>query len=94
MRNGGHDWEVLMDSHLCQKLQGQALKFSRMANEEEKGMGGNGGERQSLEEISESFRGYLSSVQNVLQCAWFDDVLARNDDDMFVIGHGNMLAFS
>jgi len=57
-------------------------------------MGRNGDERLSLEEVLESFKGYLSSVQDLLQCARLDEVLARNDDDMFVIGHGNMLAFS
>ena len=42
----------------------------------------------------EAFGGYLGSVQDLLQCARLDDVLAGNDDDVFVIGHGDMFAFS
>jgi hypothetical protein len=65
-----------------------------MTDEEKRDARGNGDETPSLEEFSKSFRGYFSRVQDLLQCARLDDVLARNDDDMLVIGHGNMLAFS
>jgi hypothetical protein len=51
-------------------------------------------ETPSLEEFPEAFGGYLSSVQDLLLCAGFDDVLARNDNDMFIVGHGNVLTFS
>lgn len=36
----------------------------------------------------------LCRVQDVLQRAGLDGVMARNDDKMFVVGHRNMLAFT
>jgi hypothetical protein len=48
----------------------------------------------SLEEFPKAFRRYFSSVQDLFQCPRLDDVLTRDDNDMFIVGHGNVLAFS
>jgi len=47
-----------------------------------------------LKEVTELFWRNFIGVQDLLQRAGLDEVLARNDDKTFVIGHGNVLAFS
>lgn len=46
------------------------------------------------EQLFEPVRRDLCCLQNLLQRAGLDDVLPRNDDEMFVVGHGDMFAFA
>lgn len=47
-----------------------------------------------LEQVFESFGRYVGGVENLLQGAGFDHVMARDDDEMLLIGHRNMSAFA
>ncbi len=48
----------------------------------------------SLQKVFESFEGNFGCVQNLFERAGLDEVMARNDDDVLLVGHRNMLAFA
>lgn len=48
----------------------------------------------SSEQVFESFCRNVGGVQNLFESAGFDDVMAGDDDDMFVVGQGDVLAFA
>lgn len=39
------------------------------------------------EQVFESYDGYVGGVENLFEGDGFDDVMARNDDDMLLVGH-------
>jgi hypothetical protein len=45
-----------------------------------------------LQQIFESFQGNFSRVKDLLKRPGLNEVLARDNDDMFIVGHGNVLA--
>jgi len=48
----------------------------------------------SSEEVFETFRGDIGGVENLFQGAWLDDVLSRNDNDVFLVRHRNVFALA
>jgi len=48
----------------------------------------------SSEKVFESFGRDIGGVENLFKGAGFDDVTARDNDDMLLVGHRNMFAFA